>query len=255
MKWTMRIAVLAAVLAVGPLTAVSTGLADVSRDWRSASRESTGQSPDPATTQEAVVQAFAARAWSWRGAFGVHSWIATKRTGADSFKVYEVVGWRARRGLPVISVNGRAPDGRWFGSEPELLRDMRGPGVEKIIDRIEAAVGTYPYPEEYRVWPGPNSNTFIAHLARAVPELRLDLPPTAIGKDWIPSNVVASAPSGTGFQFNILGVLGLMAAKEEGIEINLLGFTFGIDPLDPALKLPGVGRLGPATEIIEVPSE
>jgi hypothetical protein len=34
-----------------------------------------------------------------------------------------------------------------------------------------------------------------------VPELRLDLPPTAIGKDFLPNGeVVARAPSGTGFQ-------------------------------------------------------
>jgi hypothetical protein len=254
-KWTVRLVLGLLVLASGPLIAVTSGMADVSGSWRNASRASTGQSPDPATTPEAVVQAFAARAWSWRGAFGVHSWIAAKRAGADSYKVYEVIGWRARRGMPVISVNSRPPDGAWFGSEPELLRDLRGPGVEKIIDRIEEAVETYPYPDEYRVWPGPNSNTFIAHIAREVPEMRLDLPPTAIGKDWIPSNIVAGAPSGTGVQLNILGVLGVMAAAEEGLELNLLGFTFGIDPLDPAIKLPGIGRLGPATEVIEVPEQ
>lgn len=255
MKWIVRTLVLLAVLAAGPLVAVTSGLADMSRSWQTASRESTSQSPDPATTQEAVVQVFAARAWSWRGAFGVHSWIAAKRSGADSYRVYEVIGWRARRGMSVISVNSRAPDGRWFGSAPELYRDLRGPGVDRIIDDIEAAVQTYPYPDDYRVWPGPNSNTFIAHIGREVPALKLDLPPTAIGKDWIPSNIVASAPSGTGVQLSVLGVLGVLAAKEEGLEINLLGLTFGIDPLDLAIKLPGIGRLGPETKPIKVPAE
>jgi hypothetical protein len=32
----------------------------------------------------------------------------------------------------------------------------------------------------------------------------------------------------------------------EGLEVNLLGLTFGINPFDPALKLPLVGRIGPA---------
>ena len=42
------------------------------------------------------------------------------------------------------------------------------------LDQVEAAVKTYPYPDRYRSWPGPNSNTFLAHIGRAVPELRLD---------------------------------------------------------------------------------
>ena len=44
----------------------------------------------------------------------------------------------------------------------------------------------------------------------------------------------------------LLGLVGLSLAREEGLELNLLGLTFGFDPLDLALKLPGIGRLGPA---------
>jgi hypothetical protein len=73
----------------------------------------------------------------------------------------------------------------------------------------------------------------------------MDLPPTAIGKDYpINGSLVDSAPSGTGYQFSMLGILGLMMAREEGIEMNLLGLTFGIDFHRPALKLPFIGRLG-----------
>ena len=46
------------------------------RDWRTASREPAGLAPDPAITHEAVVQVYCARAVSWRGWFGVHTWIA-----------------------------------------------------------------------------------------------------------------------------------------------------------------------------------
>jgi hypothetical protein len=58
--------------------------------------------------------------------------------------------------------------------------------------------------------------------------------------------LLAKTPSGTGYQISIFGALGVMAARVEGVEINLLGLTFGIDPLSPALKLPVAGRLGPA---------
>jgi hypothetical protein len=106
-------------------------------------------------------------------------------------------------------------------------------------------VKTYPYKDSYRTWPGPNSNTFVAHVARTVPELRVDLPPTAIGKDYLPNGaLVAAAPSGTGFQLSLFGVLGVIGALEEGIEVNLLGLSFGLDFKMPAVKLPGIGRIG-----------
>lgn len=213
--------------------------------WRNASHASAGIAPDPATTPEAVVQVYGARAWGWRGYFGVHTWIAVKPSKAAQFTVYEVIGWRLRWGDSAVVVHQRAPDGRWFGSEPELLTDMRGDGVDDIIRRIGLAVQRYPYAQEYTVWPGPNSNTFTAFVAREVPELKLDLPPTAIGKDYLGNQIVAATPSGTGFQFSLMGLFGLMAGAEEGIEFNILGLTFGVDPLDPAIKLPLVGRIGP----------
>src|SRR4029079_5561328 len=67
-----------------------------SLDWRTASRESVGLAPAPAATPEAVVQVYAARAWAWRGYFGVHTWIAVKAAGAKAYTVYEVIGWRLR---------------------------------------------------------------------------------------------------------------------------------------------------------------
>ena len=109
---------------------------------------------------------------------------------------------------------------------------------------MEAAALSYPYRTQYRAWPGPNSNSFTAWVGRAVPELRLDLPPTAVGNDYLgPLSFVARAPSGTGYQFSFFGRFGLLAAREEGLEINLLGLNFGIDPLAPALRLPGVGSV------------
>lgn len=214
-------------------------------DWRTARRDSSGQAPDPATTPEAVLQVYAARTVGSKGALGVHTWIAVKPSGADAYTRYEVTGWGVMRGRPAIQVNRTGPDNYWFGAQPELLADRRGPQVDDWIRRIEAAVEAYPYKDYYRTWPGPNSNTFVAHLARAVPEIRLDLPPTAIGKDYLPDGgIFARAPSGTGYQASLFGVLGVMGAWEEGLEFNVLGLTFGIDLVSPALKLPGIGRIG-----------
>ena len=176
--------------------------------------------------------------------FGVHSWIAVKPTKAPAFTVYEVIGWRLRWGESVVTIRERAADARWFGNAPELLTDLRGPGVDAVIAKIDRAARHYPYADQYTVWPGPNSNTFTAHIARQVPELALDLPPTAIGKDYVADRLLTTAPSGTGWQFSLRGLFGITASGVEGLELNLLGLTFGIDPLDPAIKLPLIGRLG-----------
>jgi hypothetical protein len=213
-------------------------------DWRTASREPVGLAPDPATTPEAVVQVYGARALRWRGYFGVHTWIAVKPAGAPTYTVYEVIGWRLRWSDAALAVHQRAPDGRWFGNEPELLAERRGEGVDALIERIARATRDYPYSGEYRLWPGPNSNTFTAWIARAVPELGLDLPPTAIGKDFLGDRVVGRAPSGSGVQLSLYGLLGVLASDVEGLEVNVLGFIFGVNPFSPSLKLPMVGRLG-----------
>jgi len=213
--------------------------------WWELSREPSGQAPDPSTTPEAVVQVYAARTVGWRGLLAVHTWIAIKPSGAAAYTRYEVMGWGVSRGSPALRVNRTGPDNDWFGSRPVLLVDLRGPDVDAVIERIQAAVATYPYRGSYRTWPGPNSNTFTAHVGRAVPELRLDLPSTAIGKDYLTGDTpVAPSPSGTGLQLSLFGLLGVMAAWEEGVEVNVLGLTFGLAVKHPALKLPAVGRIG-----------
>jgi hypothetical protein len=244
MKWRKGLTGVVLTLAIGAILTTAV-VRNSMADWRTASRASAGIAPDPATNLEPIVQVYGARAYSWRGTFGVHTWIAVKPRNARQFIVYEVIGWRVRHGGQSLVVSNRPADGRWFGNAPTVLADLRGDGVDDIIQRIDAAAHDYPYMNDYRVWPGPNSNTFTAHVARAVPELKLDLPPTAIGKDFIPGgSVMASSPSGTGYQISLAGLLGVMVGVEEGLEVNLLGLTFGVDPKDLALKLPIAGRVG-----------
>ncbi len=146
--------------------------------------------------------------------------------------------------LDVVS-SDRAPDAYWYGNRPELLKDVRGPGVDEFIGRIEKSVQAYPYPRTYHVWPGPNSNTFTAFVLRENPELRVDMPPTTIGKDYLGILPVARTPSGTGGQLSVFGLAGVAAGIEEGVEVNVLGLTFGVDPKSLSLKLPLIGRVGP----------
>ena len=232
-------------LTAGPLWTLASGRVPIHGDWRNATHRSSGLAPDPATHPDAVVQVYAARVFGWRGAFAVHTWLAAKPKGASRYTRYEVIGWYAGSERSVIwASSARGADAEWYGSAPTLLADLRGTEAETVIAKLPSAIASYPYPASYGMWPGPNSNTFTAHLAREIPELHLTLPSTAIGKDYLPlSRMISRTPSGTGYQLSLLGMLGASVGTGEGLEVNVLGLVFGVDPRNLALKLPGIGRV------------
>ncbi len=166
------------------LAALTPALSACMSDWRMASRESIGIAPLAADEPEAVVQVYAAATFGWRGWFADHTWVATKSAQAEQYTVYEVLGWRIYRGDPIVRIAQDLPDRKWFGSEPRILIDLRGAVAEAVAEKVDEAARSYPYHNKYRMWPGPNSNTFTAWIAHQVPELGLDLPPRAIGKSY-----------------------------------------------------------------------
>lgn len=212
--------------------------------WRDADRSSAGLAPDPAEHPEAVIQVYAARTFGWRGALAVHTWISTKAANAEIYTTHHVVGFRSRRNLPVVVSQMDIPDRAWYGNKPVILVDLRGYQAEQLIPKVLEAVASYPYAERYVMWPGPNSNTFTAWVGRQVPQLELDMPSTAIGKDYLAGTIFDNTPGGSGYQLSVYGLLGMSLGRHEGLELNLLGLNFGINPLKLQLKLPGVGVLG-----------
>jgi hypothetical protein len=211
------------------------------RLWQTARWSSAGILPEAAIDRDARIVVFAARTAGWRGIFAVHTWIVLKAAGADAFTRYEVTGF----GRP-LRINGRPPDGYWLGDRPRIVADIRGARAAAAIPKIEAAITAYPYTEygDYRMWPGPNSNTFVATVLRAAPELEVAMPPEAIGKDYrIDGALVGRTASRTGVEASLYGLLGLKVGKVEGIEFNLLGLVAGLDAEHPALKIPAFGRI------------
>ena len=244
MKYLLSFCCFLCLLFAGPAWLWITGEVQLDAPWQTASRHSAGLAPQPADAPEAVVQVYAARAFRWRGAFAVHTWIATKQENARRYMVHQVNGWRARRGHTAVLSQWDVPDRYWYGNPPEIIGELRGTAAAVAIARIESVVAAYPDAGRYTLWPGPNSNTFVAHVLRQVKELRAVMPITAIGKDFLSdAGVLGAAPSGTGYQVSLFGLFGLLLAKEEGVEFNLLGVSIGIDLLDAALLLPGLGRV------------
>ncbi|MBV1796781.1 DUF3750 domain-containing protein [Siccirubricoccus sp. G192] len=210
--------------------------------WRTADRSSAGLLPPAARQPDAVVRIFAARTVRWRGIFAVHCWIVFKPGGAARYTRYDYTAW----GEP-IRMNGFEPDGRWFGRVPEVVFAADGAAAAALIPRIEAAIAGFAWRNlgDYRPWPGPNPNTFVSAVMDAVPEVRTSLPPTALGKDYpYDGRWIRPTPSGTGLRLTLGGYAGLTLGWVEGLEVNILGAVAGLDLRRPAIKLPGLGRLG-----------
>lgn len=209
--------------------------------WRDADWSSIGSLPPATAHPDARVLILSGRTGGWKGVVSVHSWIVIKPANATEWRRYDVVGW----GNPVRT-NGWAPDGRWYGNQPAVIADIKGRDAETLIPRIEAAIQSYRYNHagDYRIWPGPNSNTFVASILRAVPEIGVTMPPNAIGRDFRSGPYAGLSDSHTGVEASLWGALGIKLGWVEGFELNFLGLVAGLDLQNPAIKLPGFGRVG-----------
>jgi len=217
-------------------------LGDRRGNWQTADRSSAGLLPAASDHPEALIRIYAARTVRWRGIFAVHTWIVLKQRGAISYSRYDYTAW----GEP-IRVDGFAADGRWFGAIPQPVGSVDGPEAEKLIPAIRSVIENYKFRAygDYSAWPGPNSNTFVQAILDAVPELNVVLPPTAIGKDYpYRGEWCGLTSSRTGVFVSLGGYLGLTIGWVEGLELNIFGGVLGLDIRRPALKFPGVGRLG-----------
>jgi hypothetical protein len=234
------------VLIIAPLLISTTNyvLSDRRGNWQTADRSSAGLLPAASEHPDALVRVYAARTVRWRGIFAVHTWIVVKERGASRYNRYDYTAW----GEP-IRVDGFTADGRWFGALPEAVVSVDGKDAEKVIPKIRSVIENYGFRAygDYSPWPGPNSNTFVQAVLDAVPELRAVLPPTAIGKDYpYRGQWYGLTPSHTGAFVSLWGYMGLTVGWVEGIELNLFGGVIGLDMRRPALKLPGLGRVGVA---------
>jgi hypothetical protein len=238
---TMLLTILALFLLPVVARAALFAIGDAPRSYRDADWSSTGTLPSAAEHKDARILVMTGTAGAWKGVFAVHSWIVLKHKNAEAWTRYDVVGW----GSP-LRTNNWPVDGRWYGNAPVAVADVRGAAAERLIPTIEAAVTDYRYRNsgDYQVWPGPNSNSFVAAVLRAVPELGAQLPSNAVGRDFRDGFYAGLSDSRTGIELNLWGYAGIKLAWVEGIEFNLLGLVAGLDVRRPAIKLPGYGRIG-----------
>ena len=211
--------------------------------WRDADWSSSGLLPAAPRRDEAAVYVLAARTGGLKGAFSLHSWIVLKRPGATRYERYDKVGW----GSP-IRRDGWAADGRWYSNMPDFVVALTGDAAKRMLPQVDAAIAGYPYAARggYRIWPGPNSNSFVAHVLREVPALGTVLPSNATGRDYAPGFfAIDIAPDGRDMHATLGGVAGFALGARSGLEIHFLGLVAGLDFARPALKIPAYGRFAP----------
>ncbi|MDF1607164.1 DUF3750 domain-containing protein [Hoeflea sp. YIM 152468] len=209
--------------------------------WRAADWSSAGILPAATAGGPAALYVMSARTGGLKGGLAVHSWIVTRQRGDSHYTRYDKVGW----GAP-IRTNAYPADGRWYSNAPEILLALSGEDAARLIPQVQAAVLAYPYAQrgDYRIWPGPNSNSFVAHVLRSVPDLGVALPPEAVGRDYRSfGDFVTLSPDWHNLELSLGGYAGIAIGALYGIEFRLGGLVFGIDIADPALKLPGFGRI------------
>ena len=215
---------------------------DRPQSWREADWGSAGILPKAEETPQATIHIFSAATGGMKGAVASHAWIVTKPANASGYDRYDKVGW----GTP-IRRNGYAPDAYWYSNRPRTVVSVSGPEAARLIPKIEAAIAAYPYakPGGYRMWPGPNSNTFVAHVLRSVPELGVVLPPDAVGRDYLPEGrLFAMDADGRDVHATLYGLLGVSAGVRSGLELHVMGLVAGVDFSRPAIKVPAIGRIG-----------
>ena len=170
----------------------------------------------------------------------VHAYVIWRKPG-DTARVSEYMG-SINHGM---STSWRTGD--------ETYRVIRGRDALAAIARVERTHVTIPRPMSesrsltgYVLWPGPNSNTYAALLCRYA-RISVDLPPSAIGKDW-PDAIpylfgFHASTTGLGFQLDA-GIVGVQVGLIEGVQLHVLGSSIGVAFWPPALVLPILGRVG-----------
>ena len=223
------------------LSLVLWSLKDRPASWRVANWQSANILPEATKNPAAAVYVMVARTGGMKGALALHSWIVTKPAGAETYDRYDKLGW----GEPVRR-NAYSPDARWYSNAPQIVFEKHGDEAESLIPIIEAAIETYPHSQrgEYHIWPGPNSNSFVAHVVNEVPELGIALPSNAVGRDFLSGNRRFHIdPDWRNLIVTWDGLIGFAVGARNGFEIHFMGLVAGVDILNPAIKLPGFGRL------------
>lgn len=206
--------------------------------WRQASWSSSGMLPQNPSADHAEIYVLSARTGGLKGAFATHSWLVLKPQGAARFDRYEVVGW----GNPVRK-NAYDADAFWYSNAPTIDHHIVGAEAARLLPKLEKAIENYRWRNrgDYTLWPGPNSNTFVANILDQVSGHLASTPSTAVGRDFPADGRWIGRRTDGAYFATIGGYLGIVIGGTTGLELNFLGLVAGINPNKAEIKIPAFG--------------
>ncbi|WP_343162568.1 DUF3750 domain-containing protein [Lentilitoribacter sp. Alg239-R112] len=215
-------------------------LGDRPEGWRQANWSSAGVLPKNPPINKAEIYVLTARTGGMKGAFATHSWLVLKSAGARRYDRYEVVGW----GSP-LRKNAYDADGHWYSNKPVINHQITGKEAERLLPQIEKAISNYRWRQrgDYTLWPGPNSNTFVASILRQVPSLAASTPSTAVGRDFPADGKWAGRRSDGAVFATLGGYFGIVLGGSTGLEFNFLGLVAGVNPWAREVLIPAFGAV------------
>lgn len=213
-------------------------MADRPANWRQASWSSAGILPEIASTNQAEIFILSARTGGLKGAFATHSWIVLKPQNSTKYDRYEVVGW----GSPVRK-NAYDADAYWYSNPPDINHHIIGAEAERLLPEIEKAIQNYRWRNrgDYTLWPGPNSNTFVANILEQTAGHLALTPTTAVGRDYPADGRWMGRRNDGAYFATLSGYLGIVIGGQAGFEVNFLGLVAGFNPRLAEVKIPAFG--------------
>lgn len=174
------------------------------------------------------------REWlPWYTRFADHCWVDFKddrgwwraewNRHTPEVQLHEMVGEVARA------------DVRWE-MKVQVHSVTGGEDAKEIAARIHRRAREYPYQDRYHAFPGPNSNTFVAWLAREC-GIHVELPTTALGEHYVATFRAGLTTTGTGLEVETYP-LGIEVGLKEGACVYLFGLPIGVGIWPPSVKLP-----------------
>lgn len=184
----------------------------------------------------------------WYSRFASHVWIEYRQKGDQNWTRVEANTEPLQEPIHPSVANHNV---RW-GRDVELLAVYLLEDAANMIPHIKESALRHSEGFEYRAYPGPNSNTYAARIIADVPNLDVELPHNAIGKDYTTTISAGLTPSRDGLHLDTLP-LGLSLGYQQGLELHLIGLTAGLSLWPPQLKIPFLPRIGLSPGLTRLP--
>ena len=174
----------------------------------------------------------------WWQQWAHHAWVDVKRSGSPTWERLESGGHFGIVHMDVTTEEARL-DHRFGERTVRLLGWVDGDEARAAIAGIDRASSELArrYGDDYTLWPGPNSNTFVRELLADVPSLGFVFDPNCVGKDYSPWLGASATASKTGLRVDT-PILGAAVGLREGVELHVLQLTLGVSLDPPGISLP-----------------